>query len=137
MPRQLRIQKCGLTFPLSVCGMRAKKFSQTSKAAANGFIIAAGEDTRLYTLDAIRPAGSSDGVARAYEVVASSAVLRKAVPRVSFDEVGVANVDPSIQVYVGTEVGRVSKLSGARFGLVGVADVGPAIFVGVASKNLH
>ena len=49
--------------------MRTKKFSQTSYAAANGFIIVAGEDTRLLTLDAIRPVGSSDDVARAYKVV--------------------------------------------------------------------
>src|ERR1700730_1776099 len=63
--------------------------------------------------------------------------LRKAVPRMSFHKVGIANVDSSIQVDVGAEVGRVGNLSGARFGLVGIPDVGPAIFVGVATKNLH
>ena len=61
----------------------------------------------------------------------------KAVPRMSFDKVGIANVDPSIQVYVGTEVVAVSNLSGARFGLVGVADVDPCIGVSVSLQYTH
>jgi len=55
----------------------------------------------------------------------------------SFDKVGIANVDPSIQIDIGAEVVAVSNLSGAGFGLVGVTDIGPFIFVGVPSKNVH
>ena len=71
-------------------------------------------------------------------VIASLCVLlRKAAPGMSFDEVGVPDVESSIQIDVRFEVGRVGSLSGAAFCLVGIPDVGPFIFIGVTSKNVH
>jgi hypothetical protein len=59
------------------------------------------------------------------------------VPLLRFDEVGVVDIESSIQSDIRPEVDRVGQLSRTWFGLVGIVDVGSFIFVSVASKSVH